>query len=85
MAQHALWNNSPLPLLCEFGTIPPTPTLTGFEMGGSGLVRSGDCFFGVRNVDCYVNWYTRPTAGGVIALRTKSSRTCSNRRMMSAE
>jgi hypothetical protein len=85
MAQHALWDNSPLPPLRGFGTIPPTPTLTGYEMDGSSLVRSADCSFGVQNVDCYVSWYTRPTAGGVIALRTKSSRTCSNRRMMSAE
>ncbi len=52
---------------------------------GSGFGRSADCSFGVRNVDRYVSWYTRPTAGGVIVLRTKSFRTCSNRRMLSAE
>lgn len=78
-------DNSPLPPLCGSGTIQPTPTITGYDIDGSGFGRSADCSFRVRNVDRYVSWYTRPTAGGVIALCTKSSRTCSNRRMLSAE
>ncbi len=47
MAQHALWDNSPLPLLCEFGTIPPTPTMTGYELMvlvlGGRLIAFSEC------------------------------------------
>ena len=47
MARHSLRDNSPLPLLCEFETIQPTPTMTGYELMvlvlGGRLIAFSEC------------------------------------------